>query len=224
MPVIRVSVLCRWRCLNVFVCLFVHFYSCMQNDLHICFRAVLLWSMSQNTTLHLQALRRWLAALNSRTYQVASFRSDNCKVMLCWCVGRSRDKQRVFWLDKSLRVLGLGWCKFGARWWGVWVGACVWRLAYLVFFLSFFFFFSEGRVVIAWSKLSWSVLQPGAVKLVLWHHWMRVAQVHPVTSPNQFHCTRLYVLLTMHVYLLLFLCFHHRLEKVPCMCNLLNTT
>ena len=37
-----------------------------------------------------------------------------------------------------------------------------------------------------------SSVQPGAVKLVLWHHWMLHTQVHPVTSENQFHCTRLY--------------------------------
>ena len=35
-------------------------------------------------------------------------------------------------------------------------------------------------------------IQPGAVKLVLWHHLMHEIQVHPVTSENQFHCTRLY--------------------------------
>ena len=37
-----------------------------------------------------------------------------------------------------------------------------------------------------------SQIQPGAVKLVLWRHWMHVTQVHPVMSENQFHCTRLY--------------------------------
>ena len=37
-------------------------------------------------------------------------------------------------------------------------------------------------------------IKPGAVKLLLalWHPWMHVTQVHPVTSENQFHCTRLY--------------------------------
>ena len=35
--------------------------------------------------------------------------------------------------------------------------------------------------------------QPGAVKLVLWRHWMHATQVHPVMSENQFHCTRLYL-------------------------------
>ena len=36
-------------------------------------------------------------------------------------------------------------------------------------------------------------VQSGAVKLVLWRHWVHVAQVHPVTSENQFRCTRLYM-------------------------------
>ena len=31
------------------------------------------------------------------------------------------------------------------------------------------------------------------MKWVFWCHWMHVTQVHPVTSENQFHCTRLYV-------------------------------
>ena len=35
-------------------------------------------------------------------------------------------------------------------------------------------------------------IQPGAVKLVLWRHWMHVTQVHWVKSENQFHSTRLY--------------------------------
>ena len=37
-------------------------------------------------------------------------------------------------------------------------------------------------------------IQPCALKLVLWRHWMHVTQVHPVTSENQFYCTRLYKL------------------------------
>ena len=36
------------------------------------------------------------------------------------------------------------------------------------------------------------LIQPGAVKLVLWCHGMHVTQVHPVTAEDQFHCTRLY--------------------------------
>ena len=39
----------------------------------------------------------------------------------------------------------------------------------------------------------WLHVQPGAVNLVLWRHWMHATQVHPVTAENQFHCTRLYV-------------------------------
>ena len=35
-------------------------------------------------------------------------------------------------------------------------------------------------------------IQPGAVKLVLWRHWMHLSFMHPVTSKNQFHCTKLY--------------------------------
>ena len=38
-----------------------------------------------------------------------------------------------------------------------------------------------------------SYIQPGAVKLVLWRHWMHVTQVHPVTAENQLHYTRLYM-------------------------------
>ena len=33
--------------------------------------------------------------------------------------------------------------------------------------------------------------QPGAVKLVLWRHWMHATQAHSVMSENQFNCTRL---------------------------------
>ena len=36
-------------------------------------------------------------------------------------------------------------------------------------------------------------LQPGAVKLALWRHWMHETQVHPMMPENQFHCTRLYM-------------------------------
>ena len=45
----------------------------------------------------------------------------------------------------------------------------------------FFVFYSPARI------------QPGAVKLVLWRHWMHATQVHPVMSENHFHCTRLCV-------------------------------
>ena len=34
---------------------------------------------------------------------------------------------------------------------------------------------------------------PGAVNLVLWHHWMHATAAAAVTSENQFHCTRLYM-------------------------------
>ena len=37
-------------------------------------------------------------------------------------------------------------------------------------------------------------VQPGAVKLVLWGHWMYLNFKHPVTSGTRFHCTRLCVL------------------------------
>ena len=42
---------------------------------------------------------------------------------------------------------------------------------------------------------------PGAVKLVLWRHWMHVTHEvhHLVTSENQFHCTRLYIFLAYFV-------------------------
>ena len=43
-------------------------------------------------------------------------------------------------------------------------------------------------------------IEPGAVKLVLWRHWMHVAQVHPVTSENQFHCTILYYRCTVCIW------------------------
>ena len=36
------------------------------------------------------------------------------------------------------------------------------------------------------------IIQPGAVKLVLWRHWMHLSYMHPVTSEDQFLCTRLY--------------------------------
>ena len=35
-------------------------------------------------------------------------------------------------------------------------------------------------------------VQLGAMKLVLWRHWMRVTQVHLVTAEDQFHCNMLY--------------------------------
>ena len=31
-------------------------------------------------------------------------------------------------------------------------------------------------------------LQSGAVKLVLWRHWMHATEVHPVTAENQLYC------------------------------------
>ena len=37
-------------------------------------------------------------------------------------------------------------------------------------------------------------LQPDPGKLVLGRHWMHMSYMHPVTSENQFHCTRLYTL------------------------------
>ena len=48
----------------------------------------------------------------------------------------------------------------------------------------FFFFFGQG------SRSRW--IQPVAVKLVLWRHWMHLTQVHSMTSENQFHCHVLY--------------------------------
>ena len=44
-------------------------------------------------------------------------------------------------------------------------------------FISFFFIY----------------IQPGAVKLILCGHWMHLSYMHPVTSENHFHCTRLYL-------------------------------
>ena len=37
------------------------------------------------------------------------------------------------------------------------------------------------------------LVQPGAVKLVLWRHWMHPSYMHPVTSENKFHCTMRYI-------------------------------
>ena len=39
-------------------------------------------------------------------------------------------------------------------------------------------------------------IQPGAEKLALCGHWMHLSYMHPVTSQNQFHCTRLYLRLS----------------------------
>ena len=36
-------------------------------------------------------------------------------------------------------------------------------------------------------------VRPGAMKLVLWRHWMHLNYKHSLTSENQFHCTRLYI-------------------------------
>ena len=36
-------------------------------------------------------------------------------------------------------------------------------------------------------------IQLGAMKLVLWRHWMHATQVHLVTAENQFHCIKLYL-------------------------------
>ena len=41
-------------------------------------------------------------------------------------------------------------------------------------------------------ELKHTDIQPGAVKLVLWRHWMHLNFMHPVMSENQFHCTRRY--------------------------------
>ena len=43
-----------------------------------------------------------------------------------------------------------------------------------------------------WAIIFWAPIQPGAVKLVLWRHWMLLSCMHQVTSQNHFHCTRLY--------------------------------
>ena len=37
-----------------------------------------------------------------------------------------------------------------------------------------------------------TIIEPGAVKLVLWRHLMHLSFKHPVTSENQSHCTKLY--------------------------------
>ena len=50
----------------------------------------------------------------------------------------------------------------------------------------------EGGEGIRTHHYSQSTIQPGAVKMVLWRHWMHLNFMHPVTSENQFHCTRLY--------------------------------
>ena len=47
-------------------------------------------------------------------------------------------------------------------------------------------------------------VQPGAMKMVLWRHWMHVTHVHPVTSENQYRYTRLYVYWKERVTLILF--------------------
>ena len=41
-------------------------------------------------------------------------------------------------------------------------------------------------------------VQPGAVKLVLWRHWMHLSYMPPLTTENQFHCTKLYALRALH--------------------------
>ena len=46
--------------------------------------------------------------------------------------------------------------------------------------------------VIPLKKKKALFIQLGAVKLVLWRHWMHLNYMHPVTSENQFHCTKLY--------------------------------
>ena len=43
-------------------------------------------------------------------------------------------------------------------------------------------------------------VQRGAVKLVLWRHRRLVTQAHPVTSENQFHCTRLHLVVHISSY------------------------
>ena len=54
------------------------------------------------------------------------------------------------------------------------------------------FFFSFHQIVQTHNtKKQWRI-QLGAVKLVLWHHWMLVTQVHQVTSEKPIHCTKLY--------------------------------
>ena len=59
-----------------------------------------------------------------------------------------------------------------------------------------------------WTLLFRVDIQPGAVKLVLWRHLMHLTQVHPVTSENQFHCTRLCLLLLVWWPLVVSLCVH----------------
>ena len=70
---------------------------------------------------------------------------------------------------------------------------CALRAVVLFYFiLSKISFQSLASTIAIWSKMYTPSVQPGAVKLVLWRHWMHLTQVRPVTSENQFHCTRLY--------------------------------
>ena len=48
---------------------------------------------------------------------------------------------------------------------------------------------TESMCSVWWSLIA---IQPGPVKLALWHHWMHLSYMHPVTSANQFHSPRLY--------------------------------
>ena len=50
------------------------------------------------------------------------------------------------------------------------------------------FFFHKS----IWQCIEEKCIQSGAVKLVLWRHWMHLNFMHQVILENQFHCTRLY--------------------------------
>ena len=53
----------------------------------------------------------------------------------------------------------------------------------------------EAKSDTLWFSYSCALLclQSGAVKLVLWLHWMHLTYMFPLTSENQFHCTKLYI-------------------------------
>ena len=105
-------------------------------------------------------------------------------------------------------ALILNWTPVGDKSWIAWnTWAMHWTLlvtlshSKLVSFSGLTMYYIVSYVYSMYYTLC-SIIQPGAVKLILWRHWIHATAAAAVTSENQFHCTRLYVykvLCTMYV-------------------------
>ena len=109
-------------------------------------------------------------------------------VSLSWCLGVAAIKNHtppvfscVVWLLSGTKRIQLDQCHIVSL---LVIGLVIFGCNIL---LAMRFNYSR----LFFESLAYSLV---SVKLVLCDHWMYVAQVCSVTSENQFHCTRLYIL------------------------------